>query len=144
VTEPSYARTATKVLVVDDEADIRRIACLALSRLGGMDAVEAAGADEAVEAAAREHPDIILLDCMMPGKDGMDALVALRANPSTADIPVVFLTAKSGLSDETLLRQLGVCGLVMKPFDPTTLSDRVRAFLDSGNERPLRRRVATR
>jgi two-component system alkaline phosphatase synthesis response regulator PhoP len=130
-----HARAApTKVLVVDDEADIRHIARIALTRLGGMQVVEAASADEGVQAAAREQPDVILLDCMMPGRDGVDALRALRENPDTADIPVVFLTAKAGLANHELLQRLGACGLVMKPFDPTTLAERVRALL-SGTER---------
>jgi DNA-binding response OmpR family regulator len=124
------ARARTTVLVVDDEADIRHIATIALTRLGGMKVVEAASADEGLAAAERERPDLILLDCMMPGRDGLSALTALRANPATSRIPVVFLTAKSGLADEDVLRQLGARGLVMKPFDPTTLADRVRAFLD--------------
>jgi CheY-like chemotaxis protein len=136
-------RPVPRVLVVDDEADIRRIASIALARLGGMDVLEAASADEALEVAAREHPDVILLDCMMPGKDGMDALHALQAEPSTAAIPVVFLTARSGMADETVLRQLGARGVVMKPFDPTTLAERVRAFL-SGDERLARRSAAAR
>jgi CheY-like chemotaxis protein len=120
---------AAKVLVVDDEPDIRQIAGLALTRLGGMEVVEAATADEALAAAEREHPDIILLDCMMPGKDGIAALAALRRNPATAGIPVVFLTARSGFADDATLRRLGARGLLMKPFDPTTLPERVRELL---------------
>jgi two-component system, OmpR family, response regulator len=136
------ARSAPRVLVVDDEADIRRIAYIALTRLGGMDVIEATSADEGIEAAERHQPDLILLDCMMPGKDGLYALRALRANPSTAQIPVVFLTAKSGMDDDAHLRQLGACGLVMKPFDPMTLSDRVRTLLDDEHVRHSGRRVS--
>jgi two-component system, OmpR family, alkaline phosphatase synthesis response regulator PhoP len=130
--EQAQSRAAAKVLVVDDEADIRHIAGIALTRLGGMQVVEASTADEGIAVAVRERPDIILLDCMMPGRDGMSALQALRSNPATADIPVVFLTARSGLADDGTLQRLGARGLVMKPFDPTTLAQRVRALLEGG------------
>jgi CheY-like chemotaxis protein len=140
-TQQPRAHAAAKVLVVDDEPDIRHIAGLALTRLGGMEVVEAANADEGIAAAEQEHPDIILLDCMMPGKDGLAALAALRDNPATASIPVVFLTARSGFADEATLRRLGARGLLMKPFDPTTLPEKVRELLSRDRERngPIRK-----
>ena len=116
-----------KVLVVDDEADIRRIARLGLSRLGGCDVVEASSGSEALEQARRSRPDVILLDVMMPGQDGPATLKALRADPETEAVPVVFLTAKAMPSEVARLTALGAAGVLTKPFDPRTLAEQVRA-----------------
>jgi CheY-like chemotaxis protein len=110
-----------KVLIVDDEAAIRRVARLSLERIGGMEVVEAATGDEALRLAQTERPDAILLDVMMPGKDGPATLEALRADPGTAAIKVVFLTATSVAEELLRLRSLGVAGLLAKPFDPVKL-----------------------
>ncbi len=116
-----------KVLIVDDEADIRRIARLGLVRLGGCDVVEAGSGREALELARATLPDVILLDVMMPGQDGPATLETLRADPATAPIPVVFLTAKAMPSEVARLEALGAAGVLTKPFDPRTLADEVRA-----------------
>lgn len=118
-----------KVLIVDDEADIRRIACLGLARLGSCDVVEAQSGAQALEQARQAQPDVILLDVMMPGQDGPTTLEVLRADPSTASIPVVFLTAKAMPSEIARLTALGAAGVLTKPFDPRTLADQVRARL---------------
>jgi CheY-like chemotaxis protein len=118
-----------KVLVVDDEADIRQVARLALGRVGGMQVVDTGRSDEAVDLAAREKPDAILLDVMMPGLDGPGALGALRADARTEAIPVVFLTAKAMPAEIQRLRALGAVGVLTKPFDPMTLAAALRAIL---------------
>jgi CheY-like chemotaxis protein len=118
-----------KILIVDDESDIRRIARLALSRIGGMDVAEATGGVEAVARARAENPDVILLDVMMPDMDGPAALAALQADPQTASIPVLFLTAKAMASEIERLTALGARGVLTKPFDPMTLAAQVRKAL---------------
>jgi CheY-like chemotaxis protein len=118
-----------KVLVVDDEDDIRRVARLALARVGGMDVVDTGRSEEAVETAAREKPDAILLDVMMPGLDGPGTLAALRADARTSAIPVVFLTAKAMPAEIQRLRALGAAGVLTKPFDPMTLAAALRGVL---------------
>jgi CheY-like chemotaxis protein len=118
-----------KVLIVDDDPDVRRIAHLCLEDLGGMTVIEASSADDGVDCAAAHHPDVILLDIMMPRVDGLAALQALQSNPATSRIPVIFLTARSGEDRETLLRSTGARGLLTKPFDPTTLATELRAIL---------------
>lgn len=118
-----------KILVVDDEADIRRIARLALQKLGGMQVAESAGSQGAVDSAIRETPDAILLDVMMPGEDGPSVLAALRQEASTAEIPVIFLTAMTLPSEVERLKGLGAAGVLAKPFDPLTLSQAVRTLL---------------
>jgi len=118
-----------KVLLIDDEDDIRRIARLGLARVGGMQVVDAGSGLEGVRKAEQERPDVILLDVMMPGLDGPSTLAALRANPATARIPVLFLTAKAMSAEIERLKDLGVTGVLIKPFDPMTLAAQVRAAL---------------
>ena len=120
-----------KILVVDDEADIRRIARLALHRVGGMEVAESDGGGAAVEHALQERPDAILLDVMMPGLDGPSVLAALRQEPGTSSIPVIFLTAKVLLAEVERLKGLGAKGVLAKPFDPMSLAGSVRAMLSS-------------
>lgn len=118
-----------KALIIDDDADIRFIASLSLGRVGGMDVIEASGGAEGVRKAQDEHPDVILLDMMMPAMDGSETLAALRAQPSTAAIPVIFLTAKAIGAEVDRMMGLGAAGVLIKPFDPRTLSADVRALL---------------
>jgi CheY-like chemotaxis protein len=119
-----------KVLLVDDEDDIRRIARLSLSRVGGMEVAEASNGKDAVRVALEEAPDVILLDVMMPGLDGPTTLSALLARAETSRIPVIFLTAKAASSELDRLRGLGAKGVLTKPFDPMTLPTRLREILE--------------
>src|ERR1700710_2245642 len=79
--------------------------------------------------AARNNPDIILLDVMMPVMDGAATLARLRANPVTAGIPVVFMTARAQSRELDLFRSLGAVGVIPKPFNPMTLAASVRAYI---------------
>jgi CheY-like chemotaxis protein len=76
-------------------------------------------------AAAERRPDAILLDVMMPGLDGPATLERLRADPATAEIPVLFMTAKAQAGELTRFAALGVAGVIAKPFDPMTVHERV-------------------
>ena len=119
-----------KVLLVDDEADIRKIASLTLKHVGGWEVVQACSGAEALEAAVRELPDVILLDVMMPGMDGPSTLEALRANPITAAIPVIFVTAKIQTNERQQISLLGAAGIIAKPFDAMRLSEEVRRIIE--------------
>jgi CheY-like chemotaxis protein len=118
-----------KILLVDDEADIRLIAEISLANLGGWQVLQAASGPEALELAAREHPDLILLDVMMPGMDGQTTLKKLREQEACAATPVIFMTAKVQRVEVDRLLGLGVRGLIPKPFDPMTLPDEIRGIL---------------
>ena len=120
-----------KVLIIDDEADIRRIARLGLSRVGGMEVVEAASGTDGLARAKADRPDAILLDVMMPGLDGPATLARLREEAETASVPVVFLTAKNIAAEVDHLRSLGAAGVLGKPFDPMTLARDLKAALGS-------------
>lgn len=114
-----------RILYVEDDPDIQSVAQLALEAIGGFTVyLSAAGADGLL-TAARELPDLILLDVMMPGMDGPSTLAALRADPALADIPVIFVTAKVQPTEVTHLTSLGALGVIAKPFDPMTLASTV-------------------
>lgn len=118
-----------RLLLVDDDADIRRIAQLSLQHVGGFEVVLAASGSEAVEMAQSSQPDAILLDVMMPGMDGLQTLAALRGLGPTADIPVVFLTAKVQPHEIDRYRALGAAGVICKPFDPLVMPQTLRGML---------------
>lgn len=114
------------VLCVEDEPDIRLIAQLALETVGGLRVSLCAAGGEAVEAARRERPDLVVLDVMMPGLDGPGTLKALREDPDTAALPVVFMTAKVQPAEVSQLMALGALAVVAKPFDPMQLAGQLR------------------
>ena len=124
-----------KVLIIDDDADIRLIAGLSLTRVGGMSVVEADGGAMGVRKAREEHPDVILLDMMMPVMDGAATLAALRADAATAVLPVIFLSCKVVGAEIERLKALGALGVLTKPFDPRTLPADVRTLVESGGNR---------
>lgn len=110
------ADRARRVLVVDDDATIRRVLTLNFEAEGYEVSVAADG-DEAKEMARSIHPDVVILDVMMPGSDGYSVLEELRSSPQTDDIPVVFLSARA--SDDEVFRgwQSGADSYVTKPFE---------------------------
>jgi two-component system OmpR family response regulator len=125
---------AWKILVVDDDPDIRRIAALSLERIGGFRVDLAASSEEALALASSEAPDLVLLDVTMPGADGRATLLALRGLPTLARVPVVFFTATSSDSDVASLCALGAVGVIAKPFDVADLPRRIREILGAGGQ----------
>jgi len=123
----------SKVLLVDDEPHIRRIGELSLKGVGKWTVILASSGSEALGLAARESPDVILLDVMMPGMDGQDTLAALKANAVTSTIPVIFMTAKVQKHEVDRYRELGAAGVIPKPFDPMGLPAQVLDILASRN-----------
>ena len=118
-----------RVLVVDDEDHIREVAQVSLGALAGWEVIEASSGHRAVELAARERPEAILLDVMMPDMDGMATFEKLQTDDSTLDIPVVFLTASVQSADRARLEHLDAVGILPKPFDPLTLAQSVAGLL---------------
>ncbi len=105
-----------RVLVADDDPAVRSILTINLEDVG-YQVIEAGDGDEALWLARRALPDLILLDVMMPGLDGMDVLAILREHPETADIPVVLITARAGDSDVLGGWKAGAAYYITKPFD---------------------------
>jgi CheY-like chemotaxis protein len=125
---------AKHVLFVDDDEAICLIAALALERVGGFRVSIARNGREALLAVAKERPDVVLLDVMMPFLDGPDTLSALRQEHDRATLPVVFLTAALQSDQLAHLHSLDGNGVLGKPFDPMLLADNLRQIL--GWERP--------
>lgn len=118
-----------KVMLVDDEDDIRTIAELSLTHVGQWESVVVSSGQEALELAVSEQPDLILLDVMMPGMDGPTTLLKLKENEQTHSIPVIFLTAKVQPNEVSEYLQLGAAGVVAKPFDPMMLPQEIRTII---------------
>jgi CheY-like chemotaxis protein len=118
----------TKILCVEDEPDIQAIARMALETVGGFTVETCISGKEAVEKAPGFGPDLILLDVMMPGMDGPETLLALRALPGFEALPVIFMTAKAMASEIQKYKDLGALDVIPKPFNPMTLSDQIKAI----------------
>lgn len=122
--------SARRVLLVDDDADIRFIAEIALARVGGLAVTLAGSADEArARLAEAPLPDAVLLDVTMPVCDGPTFFAELRRDPRCDALPVIFLTARTTLEDVQGYLALGAAGVVAKPFDPMTLARQVGEIL---------------
>jgi CheY-like chemotaxis protein len=113
-----------KILIIDDEDDIREVAALSLETVAGWDVIVAGSGAQGLARAAAENPDAILLDVMI-GMDGPTTFRELRKNPATAKIPVLLLTAKVQSTDQRRFADLGVEAVLFKPFDPMTLSTQI-------------------
>ena len=123
---PQGRKSSRRVLVVDDSPLMLMAAQLGLGDVPGWDVATSLSGRDAVELAAGYQPDAILLDVVMPGQDGVETLQALRAQESTHDTPVVFLT---GLDDGVRLRALGAAGVIAKPFEPGKLASQLSEVL---------------
>jgi len=117
-----------KVMLVEDDSDIRTVAGMALEMVGGLKILACESGAQALEMVAGFAPQLVLLDVMMPGMNGPEVLQALRQRADTAAIPVIFLTAKVQEGEVAKLRALGALDVIAKPFDPMTLAATVRAL----------------
>jgi CheY-like chemotaxis protein len=126
--------TAIRVLHVDDEPDIREVVELSLGLDPGFLMQSCGSGNEALAAAAEWQPDLILLDVMMPVMDGPATLARLRENARTADIPVIFMTARAQAREVDRFRSLGALGIIPKPFDPMTLAASVRSYVQPARD----------
>jgi CheY-like chemotaxis protein len=121
--------TEIRILHVDDEPDIREVVEMSLGLDPAFTTRHCGSGKEALVVAAEWMPDFILLDVMMPVMDGPATLAQLRGNCRTADIPVIFMTARAQAREVDHFRALGAVGVIAKPFDPMTLSASVRSYV---------------
>ena len=119
-----------RVLIVDDEPDIRTLVRIALERSGDMEVVAVGSGAEAIDAAGATDFDLVLLDVMMPGMDGIETLAHLRDLPGGDDTVVVFLTARTQDRDLARYAQAGVAATLTKPFEPKALVEQVRTLIE--------------
>jgi DNA-binding response OmpR family regulator len=131
----------TRVLVIDDEAPIRLL-CRVNLEAEGMNVLEASDGDSGLTKARDERPDVILLDVMMPGRNGWEVAEELLADDRTSGIPIVFLTARAEVKDRARGIDLGGVDYVTKPFNPIELAPLVQDLVrrvESGERDELRR-----
>jgi len=118
-----------RILIIDDEDDIREVAALSLESIAGWDVSTASSGAEGMRMAATNTPDAILMDVMMPAMDGPTTFKEMQKDPALAGIPVVLLTAKVQGVDQRRFAGLGVAAVLFKPFDPLTLAEQMSAAL---------------
>ncbi|MEC4983997.1 MAG: response regulator [Oscillatoria sp. PMC 1068.18] len=118
-----------RILIIDDEADIREVAQLGLQISHEWEVLTAASGAEGLKIATKEQPDAILLDVMMPDLDGPTTWQKLQENPATKDIPVILLTAKVQAVEQRRYAKLGVKSVLTKPFDPVTIGTAIAQIL---------------
>ena len=111
-----------RVLMVEDDLDIQIVARMALEAVGGYTVEICSGGEQALQTVEGFGPDLVLLDVMMPDMDGPTVLRHLRQRPATAQLPVVFMTAKAQAHEISSYRQMGALDVISKPFDPMALS----------------------
>lgn len=121
------------VLYVDDEPDMRMLVQLTLENIGNMKVSLCENAIDVLETAIDQHPQLIILDALMPGIDGPELLALIRKDTRLSDIPVIFLTARTAQADIDALVGAGAIGVINKPFDLTSLPQQVRSLWEKHN-----------
>ncbi|MDO9454574.1 response regulator transcription factor [Nocardioides sp.] len=120
-----------RIVVADDDVDIRELVEFKLTTMGH-DIVAVGDGAAAIEACRAQRPDLCVLDVMMPGVSGLDAIRLIRADPGLVDLPVILLTARAQESDVSTGFDSGADDYITKPFSPRELASRVEALLARG------------
>ena len=123
-----------KILIVEDEKDIIKMLRYNLEK-EGFKVIDASDGEDAQDLALRQHPDLILLDLMLPGMDGLEVCKALKKESKPCSIPIIMLTAKSQESDKVVGLELGADDYITKPFSPRELIARIKAVLRRVNDK---------
>lgn len=118
------------ILIADDDEDLRLLVQITLEN-PTYRILTAADGRKALDAVQEHHPDILILDWMMPGLTGCEVITQLRQSPETLAIPVIMLTAKDGVEAQEQMASLALAGYLVKPFSPLELIKKVREALDS-------------
>ena len=124
-----------KILLIDDDPDVRRIGSMSLRKLGGFEVLLAASGAEGLVMAEQLLPDLVMLDLVMPGLDGVVTIMELKKSPIAKGIPVIFLTGTSDLTAPEKLREFGAVGVIYKPIDPLRLPSQARELVEASRLR---------
>lgn len=116
---------ARKILIIEDEPEIRLILAMSLQHSGGFDPILACDGIEGIEMARQQMPDVILIDAMMPRLDGYATCRLIKQDDRLKDIPIIFLTAKTDRREIDLAIKAGASGYLPKPFDPLQLASQI-------------------
>ncbi|HEY9677359.1 MAG TPA: response regulator [Drouetiella sp.] len=119
-----------KILLVDDDPSIRKIAQITLTSVGKFQVTSVSSGADALTAASSEKFDLVILDVMMPNMDGPMTLAKLRALPNLSDLPVIFMTAKVQKHELDRLQILGARGVITKPFEPLQICTQIQSILE--------------
>lgn len=122
-----------RILYVEDDADIAEVTCMALSDIGGFHVRHCLSGRKALETFPFYRPQLVLMDVMMPDMDGPETFRQLRLLPQGESVPVIFITAKAQMHEQDAYRALGATGIILKPFDPMTLSAQVTKIWEENN-----------
>ena len=122
--------TEKRILIIDDEESIQTVVEFGLKMTAGWEVISASSGNEGISRAQADHPDMILLDVMMPEMDGLATFRALKLNDQTRSIPVIFLTAKAQASEKRLFNETGVNGIITKPFNALELAQQICKVLN--------------
>ncbi len=120
-----------RILLADDEPDILEVSKIALETVGGFEVEVCSSGAELLQLLPEFRPDLIIMDVLMPDMAGPEVLSRLRQLPDYSGIPVIFLTGVANGIELKALRDSGVADVILKPFDPMTLADRVDGIWDS-------------
>jgi two-component system, OmpR family, alkaline phosphatase synthesis response regulator PhoP len=118
-----------RVLIIDDEETIQTVVRFGICMAASWEVLTASSGLEGIQTAQSEEIDVILLDVMMPDMDGIATFQALKTYPETEQIPVIFLTAKAQTSEKVQLNNLGVSGVITKPFNSLDLPGQISKIL---------------
>ncbi len=120
-----------RILLADDEPDILEVSKIALETVGGFEVEVCSSGAELLQLLPEFRPDLIIMDVLMPDMAGPEVLSRLRQLPDYSGIPVIFLTGVANGIELKALRDSGAADVILKPFDPMTLADRVDGIWDS-------------
>lgn len=118
-----------RILIIDDEETIQTVVQFGIKMAAGWDVLIAGSGAQGIQTAQSEQPDVILLDVMMPDMDGIATFKALQSHAETAHIPVVLLTAKAQTAEKRQFNDLGVRGVITKPFNSLHLPEQITRIL---------------
>ena len=121
--------TTKRILIIDDEETIQTVVQFGLRMAAGWEVLTASSGPQGIHTAQMEQPDAILLDVMMPDMDGIDTFKALQSDPKTEQIPVILLTAKAQATEKRQFNELGVNGVITKPFNSLDLPEKITRIL---------------
>lgn len=128
------AKKLSKIMLVEDEPDIQEVARLSLETIGDFTVYTCNSGREALDTAPTIMPDLIILDMMMPGMDGLTTLKLLREDEKLKNIPVIFMTAKAQTNEMKNYIDNGALGAISKPFDPMQLSASINEIWNKQND----------
>lgn len=128
--------TLQKILYVEDDKDIQTIGKITLETFGSFSVHTCNSGKEALNLIKDINPDLVLMDVMMPEMDGITTMQELKKDPELSEIPVIFMTAKAQVHEVERYNELGVAGVIIKPFDPVKLCSQISEIWEKFNDKP--------